>query len=212
MVISRSYRIDHKTLAWSYPSSLLAPVLPADPSPTLSPAVTTKQCKILALTIQSLHSPDTIMAYCEYKDAVPLPIGLIPGAVITLDNFKLKTSKSGNSYCTNFAMSSVHVNSVSAVVDHVIDHTSTGSTSQCWVLPQHFGLPVTLMSELMQALIDGTLSRGVVCVRPSHVTVQRLCMEYKCRGCQCVIANGRCSVACLRHRPVLEVTARYCDM
>ena len=143
------------------------------------------------------------MAYCEFNENVPSLIGLVPGGVVTLNAFRLKTSKSGNSYCTNFAMSSIDVNSMSAVVDHV-----TSAAEHCRKLTQHFSIPVSYLSGLMSLLVGGALSKSMVCVRASHVAVQRLSMEYRCGGCQCVITNGRCSAACLSYKPKLEVTAR----
>lgn len=191
-IVHRSYRVDHMTLVGH----------------TLStPTPSTKPCKIIALVVQSLKSPDTITAYCEYGDGVPLPIGLIPGAVVILNSFRLKTSRSGNLYCTNFAMSSVDVESVSAVVARMDTGAHTGRGGLL-MTAQTLGVPVSTISELMLSLVGGALSRSCVCVRGSHVTTCRLCMDYKCRGCQCTIASGRCSTACLRNRPTMEVTAR----
>ena len=192
IVISRGYRVDHMTLASSG-----------------GEASSSKQRKILALTIQSQRSPDTIVAYCEFREAIPMPIGLVPGAKVTLNAFRLKTSKSGNPYLTNFALSSIDVDGMSNV-EQIYDNVYAGSHEggALMTTPGTLGLPVMLLGEMMMSLVGGVLSRAAVCVRVSHVTVHRLAMDYKCRGCQCTITNGRCTAACIRRRPTLDISAR----
>jgi len=143
--------------------------------------------------------------YYEFKENVPLPIGLIPGAVVTFNSLKLKTSKSGNSYCTNTEVSSVAVNELS---DVELARMSGGGTECSLAAAEMFTLPVSYLSELMASLVGHSLQKSVVCIRVSHVTVHRLCAVYKCQGCHCVISGGRCTAACSRKRPMLEVTAR----
>ncbi len=196
--MSRSYRIDHMTLASGWGSSS-------------TPSGGGKRRVILALTIQSVRSPDTIVAYCEFRESIPLPIGLVPGAKVTLNSFQLKTSKSGNAYLTNFALSSIDIDGMSNV-EQVYDNAciggGTGVRGGALILPCVLGLPVRLLGEMMMSLVGGALPRAAVCVRVSHVTVHRLAMEYKCLGCQCTITNGRCMAACVRRRPKLDISAR----
>ena len=196
VIISRSYRIDHMILERGATTS------------TPSSSQYTRQCRTIALTVQSLHTPDTIVAYCEFKQGLPLPLGLLPGGVVTLQSFRLKTSKAGNSYLTNYARSSIDINDMSNVLHHVTER-SRMPRPFC-PTPEMFGLPVSSLSGLMMSLIKAQLSRSVVCVRVCHVTVQRLSAEYKCKGCGCLVANGRCTAACVRPTPSLEFTARYC--
>ena len=155
--------------------------------------------KIIALTLQSLHLPDTINVYCEFRQGIPLPIGLVPGTVATFNSFKLKTSKSGNSYCTSSALSSIDINDMSDVERYTTGHST---------IPEMLTLPVTYMNELMLSLVRGSLSKSIVCVRVCCLTVLRFCVSHKCKGCQTVITNERCSASCVRHRPSIEVDAR----
>ena len=163
----------------------------------------TNQCKIIALGLCSLKSPDEIKVYCDYRDGVPLPVGLVPGAVVTLNSFKLKTSKSGNFYCTSCALSSIDVDSL----DNVMSYLTMPRRASCLTTP--VSVPVSWLSELTFLLIGGELSKSVVCVRVSYLTVKRLSLNYKCRTCQCTIVNENCTTTCIRKRPTFEVTARY---
>lgn len=108
VIVKHGYRISHEILPVSETaaSSSLG-VTPSVGHPSFS--------QIVALTIQSLKFPDTIMVYCSYKQGIPLPLGLLPGSVATMHGFKLMSSKSGNIYCMNCASSSIDVNSVKSV-------------------------------------------------------------------------------------------------
>ena len=106
VIVKHGYRISHEML----------PVSETAASSSLG--VTVGQppfSQIVALTIQSLNYPDTIMVYCSYKQGIPLPLGLLPGSVATMHGFKLMSSKSGNIYCMNCASSSIEVHSIKSV-------------------------------------------------------------------------------------------------
>ena len=106
VIVKHGYRISHEILPVSETASSLGGT-PSVGQPSFS--------QIIALTIQSLKFPDTIMVYCSYKQGIPLPLGLLPGSVATMHGFKLMSSKSGNIYCMNCASSSIEVNSVKSV-------------------------------------------------------------------------------------------------
>ena len=55
------------------------------------------------------------MVYFDLKGGVPAPLGLLPGAVVTLHGMRVKSSRSGNVYCTNCASSSIEINSLEGV-------------------------------------------------------------------------------------------------
>lgn len=188
MVVSHSYRIDHMTKK-----------------------DTTSTHKILTLEIQSLKSPDKIFVYCDFKDDTHLPLALVPGSEVRFNSFCLRTAKtSGNFYCTNCAASSITITSMCGVVTrlNMLKHGRSGEDNVSLV-PQMLDLPVSLLEEMMVSLTHGCLSRSVVCVQVSHVTVYRVYVGYRCRGCQCMLTKGRCAEYCLRRRPVLEVSTRY---
>lgn len=108
--MKHGYRISHEMLPVSEtaaPSSLDVTPSVGQLQPSFS--------QIVALTIQSLKYPDTLMVYCSYKQGIPLPLGLLPGSVATMHGFKLMSSKSGNIYCMNCGSSSIDVNSVKSV-------------------------------------------------------------------------------------------------
>ena len=115
MVTSRSYRIDHMSLAGKLPAVNPIPLHPTSSSfssDAPSSMRTTNKCKIIALMLQSMLSADTLTAYFEFRQSVPLPLGILPGSVITLHNLKLKMSRTGNYYCSSFALSSIQVHSM----------------------------------------------------------------------------------------------------
>lgn len=108
--MKHGYRISHEMLPVSEtaaPSSLDVTPSVGQLQPSFS--------QIVALTIQSLKYPDTLMVYCSYKQGIPLPLGLLPGSVATMHGFKLMLSKSGNIYCMNCGSSSIDINSVKSV-------------------------------------------------------------------------------------------------
>lgn len=204
MVTSHSYRIDHMSLAGKLPL-VNQPTITTSTSTsvTVTPR-STNQCKIVALTIQSLKSPDTLKVYLEFRDGVPLPLGLLPGAVVTLHTFKLKKSRSGNYYCSSCPLSSIQCHNMEIMNMH---HSSVG-TSRSQLRPEMVHLPVTYLGEMILNLLRGNLSLCVVCVRVSYVVVHRVHLVWRCRSCQCVVVDGRCSAACLTKRPFLEATIR----
>lgn len=169
-------------------------------STTTSITATTSPCRIIALAVQSLESPDTINIYCEYRHSIPLPVGLVPGAVVTLHTFKLATSKSGNSYCKNTALSSIDINNILDTNKTVLGLARINLSMA--------GLSVSYLRELSFLLVRGLLSKSIVCVRVSYLTVLWFSFSCKCSCCQVMIANGKCMPACLRQRPDYQVSAR----
>lgn len=111
VILKHEYRINHEMLTAggiAAPSSLDAGPMAGQIQPYAS-------SRIIALTVQSIKYPDTMMVYCSHKQGIPLQLGLLPGSVVTMHGFKLKSSRSGNVYCMNCASSSIEVNSVKSV-------------------------------------------------------------------------------------------------
>ena len=192
VILQHSYRINHEALA---SGSLFQ-----GPS---SKAGATEN--IVALTVQSLQYPDTIVVYYHFKEGIPLPIGLLPGGVVTLHALRVKSSKSGNVYCINSASSSITVNSLEGVGIDVQKLTFSAG-----VMPQMLNLSTTRLYGLMQDLIHGCLSRRIVCVRGRFMSVQQAAIQFTCRGCHCTVVDGSCMTSCLQSKPVLKAEARYC--
>ncbi len=162
--------------------------------------VTTPTPPVLFFRIQSTSTPDSITVYYKCPVLKTLPIGLVPGSLVSFYSFDLKTSKSGNAYCTNSSSSSVSVHSVEAV-----ERVSGVSLAMA-------KLPTVLLHELMQSLLKGCLSKRVVCLRARVVSVLKVCLNYRCQGCQCVLVNGQCMVACLQRRPFLAADGRLVNI
>ena len=151
------------------------------------------------------------MVYCKYRNGVTPPtVGLVPGGVATFNSFTLNTSKSGNIYFVSCASSSIVLNSLDGVEAYreTKSHKQLAPSGKSDITLDMIKLPMTYLSKLTQALVSGCLSRRVVCLRGRIVSVQRLSLQYKCLGCQCVIVNGQCMVACLQRRPCLTVEGR----
>lgn len=106
VVISHEYRV--------HSSTLLAP-----PTYTSSVAPTShqhhKSNTILALRVQSLTYPDSIMLYYGLKAGQPHPLGLLPGSVVTFHSLLRRTSKNGHVYCESTASSSITLHSLNSV-------------------------------------------------------------------------------------------------
>jgi len=199
VITSRSYRVDHMSLVSNLPA--VSFVSPNSASSSSSSRITNK-CKIIALTVQSAVSADSIMAYLEFRQGIPLPLGLVPGAVITLHNLKLKMSRTGNYYCTSFPLTSIQVHSLGGV--------STGLSVEFRDIVQ-VKIPhvtVSYLGDLMHSLIKGVLSRSTVCVRVGYMVVYRVQLARRCRACQHVLLDGRCSATCVNKRPTYEASIR----
>ncbi len=179
IVQSRGHRIDASSL----------PQTPSPPPP------------MLVFRLQSTSTPDSIMIYYKSPIIHTLPLGLVPGCEVTFYSFNMNISKSGNVYCTNSPSSSLSVHSVEGL--DTIDSQRVYGISISMTR-----LPTILVHELTQCLLSGCLPRRVVCVRGCLLSTQKVCLTYKCRGCQCVIVNGQCMVACLQRRPFLVADGR----
>ena len=182
VILKHAYRIDHV-------STMTGPSSPS---------------RIIALTVRSLEHPDTIMVYCEFRDGVPLPLGLLPGTTVTFNSFKLKSSRSGNVYCTSTPASSIVVN----CLDGVEALSSTISTGPSTVTQMMLNLPTTYLGSMIDRLLRGSLSGRIICIVGKFVHVLRLSIQYKCLGCQSTVIDGSCMTACLKRRPVLKGEGR----
>lgn len=203
VVLEHEYRIDHEALAVSTVISGESPLAPivstsADSALQLFPS------PIVTLTLRSLYYPDTIMAYCSFRERASLPLGLLPDAVATLHAMRVRSSKSGNIYCTNCASSSVDINSLEGTCANF-----TGLQALSGPTPEMMNLPTSCLYDLMQGLLHGRLSRKVVCIRAAFVSVQQVSLQYICEGCHCVVIDGSCRDECLLKKPLLKVEARY---
>lgn len=203
VIIEHDYRVHHSTI--------LAPpttATPLDADATTAPptsAVTSRQlCNsetILALKVQSLIYPDTIMLYYGLKVRQPHPLGLLPGVIVTFHSMALRTSRSGNVYCETTASSSYTLHSLNGV-------SSCRSSPTGELTPQMLSLPSVHFSELTQSLLSGCLTRRVVCVQCRISSVQRVALYYKCLGCHCTIVDGVCMSACPQSRPTIKAEGR----
>lgn len=165
----------------------------------------------MVFTLKSLTHPDSIMVYFKHKGKVCLPtLGLVPGCIATFNSFSPNISKSSNVYFTNSASSSITVNSLDDIEAFKEEkaNESLMPSLQSIITLDMLKLPTSYISHLGQALISGGLTRRVVCLRVRVVSVQRLSLQYKCHGCQYVILNGQCMVACLQKRPYLLAEGR----
>ena len=120
---------------------------------TSLPTTTTPPPPVLFFKLQSTITPDFITVYCKWPVLNSLPLGLLPGSLVSFYSFNLNMSKSGNIYCSNTPSSSLSVHSV-----NVIDTQRVyGGPSQAMV-----GLPTVLLHDMMQSLLHGCLSKRVV--------------------------------------------------
>ena len=171
-------------------------------SSSVSHSRTTNKCKIIALTLQSTISADSIMAYLEFRQGVPLPSGLVPGAVVTLHNLKLKMSRTGNYYCSSFALTSIQV--------HSLGEVSARSSLEIQDIVQ-IKIPqvtVSYLGDLIRSLVKSVLPRSMVCVRVGYMLVHRVQLTRRCQACQHVLLDGRCSATCVNKRPTYETSFR----
>lgn len=214
VIIDHDYRVHHSTIlappTVATPPATGPPTMttPLDADATTAPptsAMTSQQlCNsetILALKVQSLTHPDTIMLYYGLKAGQPHPLGLLPGVIVTFYSMALRTSRSGNVYCESTASSSYTLHSLSSV-------SSCRSSPTSELTPQMLSLPSIHFSELTQSLLYGRLTRRVVCVQCRIRSVQRVALYYKCLGCDCTIVDGVCMSACPQSRPTLKAEGR----
>ena len=185
VVITHEYRLPHSSL-----SATPTAATPSQPCET-----------ILALKVQSLTHPDTVMVYYRMGEGQPHPLGLLPGSLATFHSFTLRISKSWNVYFENTASSSITLHCLSDTTGY---HPSHGSG----LTPQMLALPTAYLSDLMRDLLSGSLSCKVVCVQCRVTSVQRLSLQYKCLSCGCSVVDGNCMVACPMKRPISKVEGR----
>ena len=163
---------------------------------------------IVALNIRGVNCPNTVMVYCKYKTHESLPFGLIPGTIATFHNFSIKSStRSGNMYCVNCASSSITIESITTVTEMDSMVTSPQNTSYRptrVMIP----LPISQLCHLTRLLLQGRLSREVVCVRATIMTVQHACIQYQCQTCQCIMVDGNCRPTCPAKKTSLNTDAR----
>ena len=210
IITTRSYRIDHMSLAGNLPvmdcitaNPTCSTSIPSPPSSSAPPTRTTNKCKIMALTVQSTLSADTLMVYLEFRQGVPLPLGLLPGSLVTLHNLRLKMSRTGNYYCTSYALTSIRIHSMD------VQRISSGSWD-CRDIARSklVHLSTSYLGDLTLSLIKGHLSRSMVCLRVGYMTTYRVQLARRCRACQQVLVGGRCSATCVNRRPTYEASIR----
>ena len=119
------------------------------------------------------------MVYFDLKGGVPTPLGLLPGAIVTLRGMRVKSSRSGNVYCTNCASSSIEINSLEGVGTnfHSIGSPDGIGQSNRGVTPEMRSLPTSSLNDLMRSLLCGRLSRRMVCVKGTFISVQQVSCE-----------------------------------
>ena len=210
VIIEHDYRIHHSTIlappTIATPPPTVTTTLDADPTtaPPTSDVTPQQLCNcvtILALKVQSLTHPDTIMLYYGLKAGQPHPLGLLPGVIVTFHSMALRTSRSGNVYCESTASSSYTLHSLSGVC-------SCRSSPSGELTPQMLSLPSVHFSELTRSLLCGSLSRRIVCVQCRISSVQRVALCYKCLGCDRTVVDGVCMSACPHSRPTLKAEGR----
>ena len=201
IVVEHSYRIDYDALVATRQASLDQ----SSAGHTTTAAHTNAAMRhIIALCIRGLHCPNTVMVYCKYKLNEPLPLGLLPGAVVTLHSFALKSSRSGNIYCTNSPCSSISIETMQGVgVDSSLIHRDQATPTV-----EMANLPVSNLYDLTQSLLQGRLSRRVVSVKATIMSVQQASVQFQCQGCQCTVVDGNCMAGCLVKKSVLKAEGR----
>lgn len=194
LIKEHSYRIDCAT-----PLGHIATSLPDLGSHTTR--------HIVALCVRGTCSPNSIMVYCKYKSHEPLPLGLLPGSIASFHFFSLKSaSRSGNMYCVNTSSSSITVESVSE--ETTVEDFDTRSKS-CNLTREMTRLPVIHIYELTQRLLQGRLSREIVCVRAIVMAVQHAFIQFQCQTCLCTMVDGLCRTTCPAKRATLNTDARF---
>ena len=157
----------------------------------------------LALQIHDRFTPDTISAYISL-DGIPLPLGLIPGVGVVLYRFQLRQSRSGNLYCTHTAMSTLEL----TTIDEQRVLQKSDNPSRVRLTQGLDSLTTTSITTLVQAQLEGQLSRRVVCLRATVVSVQKVTIQLNCSTCQGTVLRGQCASACSQGRRTLMVEAR----
>ena len=200
--MEHSYRIDCDTThltPWSNASLQPATSTVSSSNPAMR--------HIIALNIRGIHCPNTIMVYCKYKPQEPLPLGLLPGTVAAFHAFSLKSSaRSGNLYCVNCSTSSITVETLDGVAaesEVLRQKRASGPT------PEMLHLPVSSLYDLTQMLFRGCLSRAVISIRATVVSVLHAFIQFQCQGCQCTMVDGSCRPACPTKNAVLKTDARF---
>lgn len=200
VIVSHEYRVHHSSL-------LATPITTTPPSSTAKPLQQSSIGEtILALRVQSLTHPDTIMLYYSLKAGQPHPLGLLPGTVATFHSLFLRTSRSGNVYCESTASSSITLHSLSGVSSCACQQPSSSSGTE--LTPQLLSLPSVHLSDLMRSLLSGSLTQRIVCVQCRLSSVQRVSLSYKCLGCDCTVVDGVCMAVCPQSRPTFKAEAR----
>ena len=202
-MIGHSYRIEQLT-------SLACPSQMLESSPSSSKIDLTEslwtpllQHYSLALQLRGRFTPDTITAYISL-DSIPLPLGLIPGVGVILYRFQLRQSRSGNLYCVHTPISALEMTTVN---EQQVRKKTDGSPGVC--LTQGFdSMTTTSIISLVEAQLQGQLSRRVVYLRAVVVSVQKIVIELNCCSCQGIVLQGQCASACVRGRRALKTEAR----
>ena len=146
------------------------------------------------------------MVYCKYMPHEPLPLGLLPGSIASFHFFSLKSStRSGNMYCVNGSSSSITVEAIGEESTAKFD-----SRNKSHDFTQEMTcLAVTHIYDLTQRLLQGCLSREVVCVRGTVMAVLHAFIQFQCQACLCTMVDGLCRTACPAKRATLNTDARY---
>lgn len=210
VVIEHSYRMDFEktltTVPWQHR-------LPATATAALHEESESQAHRhIIALTLQGITSPDTANIYLAYRShEESLPLGLLPGAVVTFHNLSAKSSsRSGNIYFVNRATSSMTVESLNDHLEPISEPSTEPPTTKILEPPtkKMLELPITHIYGLYQRLLSGCLARNVIRLEGIVVCVQHAFIQYQCLSCECTVVDGQCRLTCPGKRATLNVDGR----
>lgn len=140
---------------------------------------------VLALQVKT--GLDSIMVYADLK-SICIPLGLLPGTVITCYNFLLKVSRSGNAYCSQCTYSSIDL--------------SSRPLSQTATVPVPI---ITLLSHLDNGHLNS--SQNVLLVQGHIVAIQHVQLQYICGQCKTVCTSDHKEI-CTYPNSIFRATAR----
>ena len=206
IIEDRGYRIDCET---SY-------LLPWKQTPAASTLDSGAARHIVALSVRGIKCPNSVMVYCKYRSSLSLPLGLLPGSITTFHNFSLKSSvRSNNAYFIISASSSITVESINTLSTSpqtaMLEEGLAGGNScekSYGLTREMIQLPGMFISELTNRLLQGCLSREIVCLSAVVMAVQHSFIQYQCCSCQCTMVDGECRKTCPAKTPSLNTDAR----
>ncbi|XP_066273856.1 CST complex subunit CTC1-like isoform X2 [Branchiostoma lanceolatum] len=144
------------------------------------------EMEISSMVVQDLTSPFYMMTIYANSLAVPNPLGLLPGAVLTFRRLEVRISKKNKMYCHFNNSSSVRVEALSHV--NMKESLVTGPTAPTSVDNLH-KVPKVCLGLLINTEARQQVMVKVVC---QVVCVKYLYMQYTCSSCGQIFSDGQC--------------------